>query len=56
MNIRFASVDIIENQAGEFKVMEVNGTVCMDKFTEKFDGGYEIVKDIYRKVLNKMFE
>ena len=56
MNIRFASVDIIENQDGEFKVMEVNGTVCMNKFTEKFDGGYEIVKDIYRKVLNKMFE
>lgn len=56
INIRFASVDIIENYDGEFKVMEVNGTVCMNKFTEKFEGGYEIAKDIYRKVLKRMFE
>lgn len=56
INIRFASVDIIENYDGEFKVMEVNGTVCLNKFTEKYEGGYEIAKDIYRKVLNRMFE
>lgn len=56
INIRFASVDIIENYDGEFKVMEVNGTVCMNKFTEKFEDGYEIAKEIYRKVLKRMFE
>ena len=56
INIRFCTVDIVENIKGEFKIMEVNGTVCMNKFSEKYPNGYEIAKDIYRKALIKMFE
>jgi len=56
INIRFASVDIIENENCELKVMEINATVCMNKFTEKFENGYEIAKEIYRKAMKKMFE
>lgn len=56
INIRFASVDIVENMDGEFKVMEVNATVCMNKFSKMFENGYEISKEIYRKALKKCFE
>lgn len=56
MNIRFSSIDIIENIKGEFKVMEVNATVCMNKFVEKYENGYDIAKDIYRQAIIKMFE
>ncbi len=56
INIKFCSVDIVETVEGSFKVIEVNGTVCMNKFSEKFENGYEISKDIYRKAILKMFE
>ncbi len=56
INIRFASIDIIENIEGEFKIIEVNATVCMNKFVEKYENGYEIAKNIYRKAIEKMFE
>ncbi len=56
INIRFASIDIVENIDGEFKVMEVNATVCMNKFSKMFENGYEISKNIYRKALEKCFE
>lgn len=56
INIRFATVDIIENKNGEFKVMEINASVCMNKFCNKYENGYEIAKDIYRKAIERMFE
>lgn len=56
INIRFASIDIVENTNNEFKVMEINATVCMNKFSENFENGYEISKEIYRKALEKCFE
>lgn len=56
INIRFATVDIIENKNNEFKVMEVNASVCMNKFCKIYENGYEIAKDIYRQAIIKMFE
>lgn len=56
INIKFASVDIVETENKELKVMEINATVCMNKFSKIFDNGYEIAKDIYRKALIKCFE
>ena len=56
INIKFSTVDIIETKSGEFKVIEINATVCMNKFTEKYENGYEISKNIYKKAILKMFE
>lgn len=56
INIKFASVDIVENTNKELKVMEINATVCMNKFSENYENGYEISKEIYRKALEKCFE
>ena len=35
--------------------MEINGSVCMNKFTELVENGYEIAKEIYSKAIDKMF-
>ena len=36
--------------------MEVNGSVCMNKFTELVPGGYEIAKGIFSKAIDQMFK
>ena len=36
--------------------MEINGSVCMNKFSELVPGGYQIAKEIFSKALDKMFE
>lgn len=56
INIRFASIDIVENTNNELKVMEINATVCMNKFSENYENGYGISKELYRKALIKCFE
>lgn len=55
MNIKFASVDIALTNNEEILVMEVNGSVCMNKFAEIIPNGYEIAKNIYAKAIDKMF-
>ena len=40
----------------EVLVMEINGSVCMNKFVEIIPNGYEIAKSIYSKAVDKMFE
>lgn len=56
MNIKFASIDIALTNNKEILVMEVNGSVCMNKFAEIIPNGYEIAKNIYAKAIDKMFE
>lgn len=56
VNIKFASVDIALTSNKEILVMEINGNVCMNKFTEIIPNGYEIAKNIYSKAIDKMFE
>lgn len=56
MNITFASVDIALTNNREILVMEVNGSVCMNKFAEIIPNGYEIAKEIYAKAIDKMFK
>ena len=56
LNISFASVDVIVTEKKEILVMEINGSVCMNKFLEIIPNGYEIAKSIYSKALDKMFE
>lgn len=55
MNINFATIDIIQTTDNNLYVMEVNSGVCGKIFTELVDGGYEMLKDIYRKALQALF-
>ena len=56
MNIKFASIDIALTSNKKILVMEINGSVCMNKFSEVIPNGYEISKNIYKKAIHKMFE
>lgn len=56
LNIDFATVDVAVTDKKEVLVMEVNSSVCMNKFAEIVPGGYEIAKNIYSKAIDKMFE
>ena len=56
LNIKFASIDIVVTEQNEILVMEINGSVCMNKFSEVISNGYEIAKSIYSKAIDKMFE
>ena len=56
INIKFASVDVAVTKNKEIFVMEINGSVCMNKFTEIIPDGYKIAKSIYSKAIDKMFE
>lgn len=55
INIRFATIDIIQTTNKRLYVIEINSGVCTTKFSQLTDGGYEKSKDIYRKALNTIF-
>lgn len=56
ININFASIDIAKTHDNKILVMEINGSVCMNKFSETIPDGYNISKNIYKKAVKKMFE
>ena len=56
LNIKFASVDIALTTQNEILVMEINGSVCMNRFAELVPNGYQIAKEIFSKAIDKMFE
>ena len=56
MGIRFATVDIGITPEKELTVVEINGSVCMNKFIDLVPNGYEVAKEIYKKAIEKMFE
>lgn len=56
INIKFASVDVAVTKDKKIYVMEINASVCMNKFAEIIPNGYEIVKRVYSKAVDKMFE
>lgn len=56
LNISFASIDIAQTKDMELLVMEINASVCMNKFSDMMPNGYEIAKAIYSKALLKMFK
>lgn len=55
MNINFATIDIIQTTDNNLYVLEINSGVCGEIFIEIVDGGYEMLKDIYRKALQALF-
>ena len=56
MEVTFASIDISRTKEDKLYVMEVNSSVTIRKFCELVPGGYKIGKEIYGKVMDKMFE
>lgn len=56
MNMNFATIDVIQTVDDELYVMEVNSGVCATIFAETVEGGYEMIKDVYRKALEATFE
>lgn len=55
MNIRFASIDIVECYDG-YKVLEINSGVMMEHFSQQDENSYKIAKSIYREAILKMFD
>lgn len=56
MNMNFTTIDIIHTTDDKLYVMEMNSGVCADIFAQTVEGGYDIIKDIYRKAIKAMFE
>ena len=56
INIKFATVDVIETEEDKLYVMEINSGVGATKFSQQVEHGYEITKEIYRKALKLLFE
>lgn len=54
-NIRFASIDIVEND-DNLKVLEINSGVMMTNFIKLHPTGQKIAKKIYKEAILKMFE
>lgn len=55
-NINFATIDVIKTVEDDLFVLEINSGVCMTKFIEQVEGGYDIAKGIYSKALDEMFD
>lgn len=59
LNLRLGAIDIIEYQKDicnkDFLIMEVNSGIMLENFSKQGSLEYEIAKNIYRKVLNKIF-
>lgn len=50
MNMKFASIDIIQTSANEFLAIEVNSGVCMKNFVKQ-EGESQLVREIYTRAI-----
>jgi len=56
LNVKFASVDIIELNDGTMLLLEVNSGIMMDNITTNLNNGRQIAKSIYSKAIDEMFK
>lgn len=56
VGIRFASIDIAETKEKELLVMEINSSVCLNKFSKMVQNGLQIEYEIFSKAIEKMFK
>ena len=56
LNLKFASVDIIELESGEILILEINSGVMIENYAQIVKNGEEICKNIYSKAIDSMFE
>ena len=55
IGISFATIDILKDQNGVFKVLEINAGVAMDQFIQQVHHGKKIATAIYEKAILSMF-
>ena len=51
----FVSIDIFETTDGELKILEINGTVFMGVYLERYPEEYDTIKTIYKDAIMEMF-
>lgn len=56
INMKFATIDIIETADDNLFVLEINSGIGATIFTETVDGADEIIKNIYKHALTKLFQ
>lgn len=56
MNIKFATIDVIQTSDNKLYILEVNSGVAMTHFVEHTPNGYDMAKKIYSLAVDKMFE
>ena len=56
INVRFATVDVAQTHNREVRIMEINSSVSMVKFSTFVPNGDKIAKEIYRKAIDKLLE
>ena len=56
LNIKFATVDIIETANGELMILEINGSVTMGKFANFSKENLTLAKEIYAQVLSELLD
>lgn len=56
LNLKFASVDIIELETNELLILEINSGIMIDKYAKYTKNGEEICKKIYSKAIDLMFD
>lgn len=55
LNLFFGSVDVIK-VGNEYMILECNSGVMMDNLLKMLPNGYNVVKNIYKKAILKLFE
>ena len=56
LDLKFASIDIIELESNEILILEINSGVMIDKYAQFVKNGEKICKNIYSKAIDSMFE
>jgi glutathione synthase/RimK-type ligase-like ATP-grasp enzyme len=56
IKIKFASIDIVQDDNDNFMVLEINAGVMMEKFSKQNDKFYGIAENIYTKAIKYMFD
>ena len=56
LNLDFASVDIVKDRNGGYKVLEINSGIMMETFSRLSEENYEIAKHIYRSAIYDYFD
>ncbi len=55
LNMKFATIDIIETGDHELWVLEVNSGISCDEFLKQNKNAYQVIKKMYKDAINEMF-
>lgn len=56
LDLKFASIDIIELESNEILILEINSGVMIDNYAHYMKNGEKTCKEIYSKAIDSMFE